>query len=1072
MIALAAASVCAMPALAEDKPSFGPVPAWVKPQPAPATPAQQDGAPMRVLLSDQQVQFERGRQTVYSASLIEIETPPGLAVGNISLPWRPDTDTLTVHTLLIHRGAEVIDVLKAGQTFTVVRREQNLEQAMLDGVLTANIQPEGLQVGDVLELAMSVSHADPVVKGHVEQLAAAWNPLPITRAHASIRWPSDMPVHLRSNGSLPRISTRKEGGYTVAEIGMADVAPAMLPKGAPPRFRIGRLLEASDFTSWADLAALFAPLFAQAAQLPADGALKTESDRIRALPDAKARAQAALTLVQDRIRYVALAMGAGGLVPADAPTTWARRYGDCKAKTALLLGLLHAAGIEAEPVLVGTGFGDGLDQRLPMIALFDHVLVRAHIGDRIFWLDGTRTGDTDLDRIRPPAFGWGLPVQPERAALVRMMPPPLTAPGVATTIRIDARNGLTVPAPFIVDTVMTGDEAIGLNASLSNLTGAAKDQALRGYWHSQYDFVEVKSAAASFDRARGEARLSMTGSAKLDWSSGWYETDGTGVGYKADLTRDAGPDRDAPWALPFPYYNRVQESIRLPAGFRSVFDSAAAAVDETVGGIEYHRHADVKDGIFTIEKTERSLAPEMTNAEAAAAQPRLRALAEKTVYLRRPDDYVMTDAELAIALKETPTTVVALIDRGNALLNRERHDEAIADYSKAAALAPHTYWPLADRGLAYARKGDVAAAERDFAAAEQIEPRNPFIANRRGWVAMQNNRPKEAVAAYTRAIELTPDDTAALYARAAAYRKLTDHDAALADVAKIKAIAPKDIQAYMLRANILRDMARTDDVLAEADAIAKAFPTDTYALAGAAAIRTAAGRPAEAMALYDRAIAIKPEAYLYVNRALARPVSDVVGRRADLDSALALDATGDAVKYKADLELKAGDPRAALAAVDKAAAAHPDDDDILVVRSLTRMRAGQQAAGESDWAILRAKATTPFQLNNLCWEAATTGVALARALEACDAALIKLPNDAAIRDSRALTLLRMGRIDEAIVDYDRVLAMEPRETSSLWGRSIAWSKKGDRAKSDADAAAAIKIDPRVETRYAAFGMTR
>src|SRR5207245_7674926 len=40
----------------------------------------------------------------------------------------------------------------------------------------------------------------------------------------------------------------------------------------------------------------------------------------------------------------------GGLVPASAETTWSRRFGDCKAKTALLLAILHEFGIEAEPV--------------------------------------------------------------------------------------------------------------------------------------------------------------------------------------------------------------------------------------------------------------------------------------------------------------------------------------------------------------------------------------------------------------------------------------------------------------------------------------------------------------------------------------------------------------------------------------------------------------------------------------------------------------------------------------------------------------------------------------------------
>src|SRR5262249_17325845 len=155
-------------------------------------------------------------------------------------------------------------------------------------------------------------------------------------------------------------------------------------------------------------------------QVPAEGPLHAEIERIRAAsPDPVLRAEAALTLVQDHIRYVALAMGDAGLIPADAQTTWARRFGDCKGKTALLLGILHAFNIEAEPVLVSTIFGDGLDQHVAMIGLFNHVLVRATINGRTYWLDGTRTGDTHLDDIMTPNFGWGLPVEAGGATLVR-----------------------------------------------------------------------------------------------------------------------------------------------------------------------------------------------------------------------------------------------------------------------------------------------------------------------------------------------------------------------------------------------------------------------------------------------------------------------------------------------------------------------------------------------------------------------------------------------------------------------------------------------------------------------------
>lgn len=154
-----------------DKPVIGPAPAWEKAVAIPAADSKAGDAAIAILLQDQQVALEPGRRTSYSETAIRIQTPQGLAAGNISFPWRPETDVLTIHKLLIRRGSEVIDVLASGQTFTVARRETNLDSAMLDGVLTASIQPEGLQVGDILHFALSVSSSDPVLKGHVEQMA-------------------------------------------------------------------------------------------------------------------------------------------------------------------------------------------------------------------------------------------------------------------------------------------------------------------------------------------------------------------------------------------------------------------------------------------------------------------------------------------------------------------------------------------------------------------------------------------------------------------------------------------------------------------------------------------------------------------------------------------------------------------------------------------------------------------------------------------------------------------------------------------------------------------------------------
>lgn len=1066
----------AQAAAAADKPAIAPAPAWVRPVALPTIPpADANGAPVRILLHDQQVALERGRQTTYQQVAMRIQNPQGLsAAGNVTFPWRPETDAVTVHKLLIRRGKEVIDVLASGQTFTVVRREANLESAMLDGVLTATIQPEGLQVGDILDFAASVTSADPTLRGHVEQLGGAWNMVPIERAHLRVQWPSALAVRFRQTEGLPRIKTTAKDGTTSFDLTVDNVQPLVLPKGAPARYQLGRLVEVSDYASWSELSNLMDPLYTRAATLPAQGPLAAELKRIQGLSSEPIiRAEAALALVQDRIRYVALAMGAGGLVPADAAETWARRYGDCKGKTALLLALLHAMNIEAEPVLVSTVLGDGLDARLPMVGLFDHVLVRATINGRTYWLDGTRTGDTRLDRLTVPAFGWGLPVRAGASTLIRMLPQPLAVPTQAVIIRMDATAGLTVPAPTRIEMLTRGDEALGVNMGLASLTPDARDRALREYWRGRYDFIDVKTTGATYDAERGEHRLVMEGTARMDWSGDRYETDGTGVGYKADFTRSPGPGSEAPFAVPYPIFATLTQKILLPRGSGFKVDGAAE-IDQTVAGIHYRRHATIKEDVFFVERSERSVASEFPATEAGAGQAALRVLASKTLYLDVPASYRRTKAEIAAALSVTPTTTDGFVDRGFTYLDTSRYDESIADFTQAIALDPKNGLAFANRGIARVWKDEPGAAA-DLDAAAALEPRNAVVYRGRGLLAERKGAWPEAIAAYSKSLDLEPGNSFALEHRASAYRATGDDAGMLADTAALLKLQPGNVDLRLMRANVLRSAGRTEDALAEAVAVIAESPTDPYAHVVAGKIYGVYGRRVEAMAAFDRALANKPEDYIYLNRADVRAKDDLAGRRADVEAALRLSPTmPEALEAKAKLQQQAGDRVGAIRTWSAALASEPNDPRLLTGRGIAHLQAGNLAAAEKDFAAARAHvgsgAKAATLLNNMCWAKATAGVGLQSALADCDAALTTAPDAAGFIDSRALVLLRLGRVDEAIAAYSRALAKQPDQPSSLYGRAAAWARKGDATRSAADAKAAIRINPDVRDQFERYGI--
>jgi len=53
-----------------------------------------------------------------------------------------------------------------------------------------------------------------------------------------------------------------------------------------------------------------------------------------------------------------------------------------------------------------------------------------------------------------------------------------------------------------------------------------------------------------------------------------------------------------------------------------------------------------------------------------------------------------------------------------------------------------------------------------------------------------------------------------------------------------------------------------------------------------------------------------------------------------------------------------------------------------------------------------------------------------------------------------MTLVRLGKVDEAISAYDEALRLAPSNAHALYGRGLAKRKKGDLTGSDADLAAA------------------
>ena len=788
-------------ALAADKPQFGPPEAWVKPVAIPNPPVSADDSmAVRRLLLVAQAHFGPDGDETYSETATRIQTPQGLAIGNIVVNWRPDSDVLTVHRVNIIRGDQVIDLLAKGQTFAVLRRETNLEEAMLDGRLTATMQPEGLQVGDILDVAITVKHLDPVMRGRSEEFLTELPGPAVDRMMFREVWASGKPIRWKVTQGLATPVVSHAGGQTELLIDMANAQRPAPPKGAPKRFANLAQLQTSEFASWAEVSAIMAPLYRKAAVLAPDSPIKAEAAKIAAASrDPKVRAAMALHLVQERIRYLFLGMDEGGYVPAAADETWARRFGDCKGKTVALLALLNELGIEAEPALVSTTGGDGLDEWLPAVGFFDHVMIRAHVGGKTYWMDGTRPADRTLDELPVPAYHWALPVQDRGSALEKLSPPPSVEPNTLS-IQLDATAGLDAPAPAHVEWVLHGDQATVMRLGLANVSAADRQKLWRSFWGQQFNWIEISHAGATYDETRGVERLSMDGAAVMGWglnedaAAREYETPHR-LGFKADFNRDSGPNQDAPYAVDYPAFVQVNQSILLPQGGVG-FSVIGEPVNATIAAQEFKRTTSLTGPLFVQQSSTRSIAPEFPYVEAAAAKIALRELADSAVTVRAPTTYRLGEEEFRIRLTRVPTTIIEYLDRGEArLINRD--PKAIDDFDSAVKLKQDDATLLDRRCFARARQGaNLELALADCNASLDIEPHSASALDSRGLVYFRMGRLDRATSDLNAALKIAPKQAESLYIRGLIKHRTGDEAGSERDVALARALQPHVAEAY------------------------------------------------------------------------------------------------------------------------------------------------------------------------------------------------------------------------------------------------------------------------------------
>lgn len=482
--------------------AVAPTPAWVQERPLPALPrGTADGAALQGLLHDRQVRL--GDVPVsYFRNVRRALEPAGVGqVSEISLSFNPAYQTLQLHRVAVTRAGVRRD-LTTTVAVRLVQREEELDQGIQDGLVTALISPDDVEVGDIVDVSYSVTGLNPIFAGRHFGFLGLESGFPLEALDLRLIEAPGRPLRVRAHADPVPVKRQSVAGRVEHRLRMNGLKAGEAESEAP-QWRNGvNWLEYSEYGSWQEVVDWGVALY-DIPDATGPGFEAVYASLAAAATDKADFAARALRYTQETIRYLGLEFGEGSHRPTAPEAVIARKFGDCKDKSLLLTRLLRRHGIEAAPALVATGYREGVASALPGPGVFDHVITRVVLDGRTYWLDGTRLYQGGrLDRVGVIDYDQALVLEPGQTGLTRMFPEfPLT---LSTAVEEHYyATDFSGPVRFVVVSRYEGNAAEAQRYQVRSTARAALQGKLLDYYSQFHDGITVAAPLDIRDDVEG-----------------------------------------------------------------------------------------------------------------------------------------------------------------------------------------------------------------------------------------------------------------------------------------------------------------------------------------------------------------------------------------------------------------------------------------------------------------------------------------------------------------------------------------------------------------------------------------
>ena len=618
--------------------TIGPAASWVHAQIPPfagvAAIEARDG--VEYLALDNQVRLTPHGADSYLRVVQRIVSEAGVKESStITLDFDPQSDRIRLHSVILERGGRRIDQLGTAR-ISVLRRESRLEEGLLDGELTLNLILEDVRPGDIVDYSYSRHQYDEALGNRYFDSYTTQFSSPLQWGRLRLLHPADRHVEIQQVGGSVDPVVRMTPGWQESTWEWHDLAGIHGEVDRPTWYPMFPRIRISEWRSWEEVVQWGIAQYRLQTPSPAMQELVA---KWQAATDSRGgQILLALRFVQDQVRYTGLEIGAGAYRPTSPQRVLERRYGDCKDKVLLLVALLRALGVDANPALVNTKLLQHVSEVLPNPGAFDHAIVRVRHDGRSYWFDATSSlqGGT-LQTTAQAHFGAALVIAPGVASLEPMSAEIVAQPATDVVEKFNLGAALNSKATLVATTVYRDADADRMRRDLQSSTSADLTRRYLDYYRQWYPGARSTASISSRDD-RERNRIEVTENYEIENAFAAQQNGSLRFEVNPYLvhTHVKAPElavRTTPLAVDHPVNVRYRAIVQLPDTWSP--ETGVTTIDDPA----FHYRSDIKYGAGRWDASYefRTLADQVEPG-------RVEAYAQKLTQVRQDANYSFTHA--------------------------------------------------------------------------------------------------------------------------------------------------------------------------------------------------------------------------------------------------------------------------------------------------------------------------------------------------------------------------------------------------------------------------------------------